>query len=91
MGYVAAEQLAIHGAKVYLAARSEPKARLAIEKLQKDNPTVNRSHLVWLPLDLGDRSSVAQAAETFSKAEHRLDILSKSPIHVIKQPFLLTK
>jgi NAD(P)-dependent dehydrogenase (short-subunit alcohol dehydrogenase family) len=69
-------QLARHGAKVYLAARSEIRAQEAIEKLYSEIPSLEKGKIVWLPLDLSDLKGVAAAAETICKNETRLDILS---------------
>lgn len=52
MGYTVVEQLALHQAKVYLAARSEDRAKAAIDKLRMDHPEILKSNLIWLPLDL---------------------------------------
>ena len=74
IGYTTAEQLARHGAKVYVAARSEAKAHAAIEKIYA-NDKVKAGRLIFLPLDLADLDSVAKAAEIFLNREDRLDIL----------------
>jgi len=75
IGYTTAEQLARHGAKVYVAVRSEAKAHAAIEKIYANNKKVEAGKLIFLPLDLADLDSVAKAAEIFLKQEDRLDIL----------------
>jgi NAD(P)-dependent dehydrogenase (short-subunit alcohol dehydrogenase family) len=75
IGYTTAEQLARHGAIVYVAARSEAKAHAAIEKIYANNKKVEAGKLILLPLDLADLDSVAKAAEFFCKQEDRLDIL----------------
>ncbi len=75
IGYTTTEQLARHGAKVYVAARSEAKAHTAIEKIYANNKKVKAGKLIFLPLDLADLDSVAKAAEIFLKQEDRLDIL----------------
>jgi len=75
IGYTTAEQLARHGAKVYVAARSETKAHAAIEKIYSNNKRVEAGRLIFLPLDLADLDNVARAAEIFLKQEERLDIL----------------
>ena len=78
IGYATAEQLARHGAKVYMAARSEVKVHAAIEKIYANNNKVEAGKLIFLPLDLADLDSVAKAAEIFLKQEGRLDILGTS-------------
>lgn len=75
IGYTTTEQLARHGAKVYVAARSEGKAHAAIEKIHANNTKVEAGKLIFLPLDLADLDSVAKAAEIFLKQEDRLDVL----------------
>ena len=75
IGYITAEQLARHGAKVYVAARSEVKAHAAIERIHANNMHVEAGKLLFLPLDLADLDSVSKAAEIYLKQEDRLDIL----------------
>lgn len=75
IGYATTEKLARHGAKIYVAARSEAKAHAAIEKIHASNRKVEAGKLIFLPLDLADLDSVAKAAEIFLKQEDRLDVL----------------
>ena len=75
IGYATTEKLARHGAKVYVAARSEAKAHAAIEKIHANNRNVEAGKLVFLALDLADLDSVAKATEIFLKQEDRLDVL----------------
>ncbi|KAL1876783.1 hypothetical protein Plec18167_005192 [Paecilomyces lecythidis] len=67
-------QLAKHNPQhIFLAARSESKAKDAIESiktgLEKDVT------ITWLPLDLMSTTSIKNAAETFKSQASRLDIL----------------
>jgi NAD(P)-dependent dehydrogenase (short-subunit alcohol dehydrogenase family) len=78
LGYYTIAGLASHGAKVYMGARSESKAKDAIKKLHTENSTLKDGQIVWLPLDLANPQSVIKAAETVTKAETRLDILGTS-------------
>jgi enoyl-[acyl-carrier-protein] reductase (NADH) len=78
IGYATVTELARHGAKVYLAARSESKALAAIKKLHAEIPKIPIKNLVWLPLDLTDLDDVARATRTFLGKEDRLDILGAS-------------
>ena len=71
------EQLANHGAKVYMGARSEAKANEAIRQIQSANPSLDGKAITWIPLDLASPASVVAAAEKVSSAASRLDILSK--------------
>jgi NAD(P)-dependent dehydrogenase (short-subunit alcohol dehydrogenase family) len=75
IGYATTIELARHGAKVYLACRSEPKALAAIEQMHREGPEIKAGSLIWLPLDLMDLDSVVKAAETFLRQESRLNIL----------------
>ena len=75
IGYATTLELARHGAKVYLACRSETKALAAIELMHAEGPQILAGNLIWLPLDLIDLDSVVKAAETFMRQEDRLDIL----------------
>lgn len=63
--------LALNGARVLLACRSEEKARKAIADIQRGDPT---GSLDFLPLDLTDMGSIRNAA-AIAEAEARLDIL----------------
>lgn len=67
--------LALRGAKVYLAARSEEKAKKAIKSLLADHSSLNSLQLVWLPLDLADLESVIRAIEELKRQETKIDIL----------------
>lgn len=80
IGYAVTAELFRHGAKVYLAARSESKALAAIEKLRAENSKIPKENLVWLPLDLANLDLVERAASTFLKREDRLDILGTSSL-----------
>jgi NAD(P)-dependent dehydrogenase (short-subunit alcohol dehydrogenase family) len=67
----------LHGAKVYVGARSESRAKQAISDILSENPSVLKELLEWLPLDLSSLPDVIKAANLFSTTETRLDILSK--------------
>ncbi|KAL4242751.1 NAD(P)-binding domain superfamily protein [Abortiporus biennis] len=75
IGYATIQHLARHGAKVYMAARSEEKAKAAIEKLNKEGLGPGNGEIVWLELDLSDPRKAKKAAETFLEKEKRLDCL----------------
>jgi NAD(P)-dependent dehydrogenase (short-subunit alcohol dehydrogenase family) len=65
-------------ARVYVAARSEDKARAAIQDIKDSNPSTSPSttgSLEFLSLDLSDLTHVRTAAQTFLAKEQRLDIL----------------
>ncbi len=75
IGWHTAEALLRKGAKVYLGARSESKAKDAIERLRKEVPEAKAENLTWLDLDLGDLAKVRKSAETFLAKEQKLDQL----------------
>ncbi|TFY59477.1 hypothetical protein EVG20_g7778 [Dentipellis fragilis] len=76
IGLCTSEQLALHGAKVYIACRSEKRAREAIVGIEDRTPSLKtQSKLEWLPLDLSSIVSSKAAAEEFMEREKRLDIL----------------
>ncbi|KAF2971578.1 hypothetical protein GQX73_g2020 [Xylaria multiplex] len=61
-------------AKVYVAARSESKAKAAIEEARQLHPT-SRGILTYLYLDLGDLATIKKSADDFLSKESRLDVL----------------
>lgn len=75
IGYYTTKQLALRGAKVYLAARSETRVREAIKRLEEENPSIRPGSLVWLSLDLSSQGQVVDAAHELRSKEERLDIL----------------
>ncbi|KAF4615740.1 hypothetical protein D9613_012461 [Agrocybe pediades] len=80
IGYATVRVLARRGAKVYLAARSEERARAALAQLadeQRNAPgsTVPYGEVEWLKLDLSDIRQTKAAAEEVIRKEKRLDIL----------------
>jgi len=80
MGYTIAEHLALHGAKVWMGARSESRAKEAIQTYEQTHAEVtNKGSIFWLPLDLTSPRNVARSVEQFLSSEKRLDILGKHP------------
>ncbi|KAL7281917.1 hypothetical protein ACG7TL_003383 [Trametes sanguinea] len=75
IGFATIKHLARHGAKVYMAARNEQKAKAAIERLHAEGLGPGNGEIHWLHLDLNDPRNVKQAAEEFMKKEIRLDVL----------------
>ncbi|KAH7326991.1 NAD-P-binding protein [Rhexocercosporidium sp. MPI-PUGE-AT-0058] len=76
MGYIMAVQLAIHGAKVRMGARSEEKAKQAIEKFNTEHRNhTNKGTILWLPLDLISPTDVMASAKSFLSQVDCLDIL----------------
>ncbi|THH27682.1 hypothetical protein EUX98_g6503 [Antrodiella citrinella] len=70
LGFATIQHLVTHGAKIYMAARSEERAKAAIAKL-----TLGKGSVEWLELDLSDPREAKNAAERFLEKETRLDIL----------------
>lgn len=61
-------------AKVYVAARSEVKANVAIEAIKVAVPK-SKGSLIFLHLDLDDLSGIKKSANEFLSKESRLDVL----------------
>lgn len=77
LGLHTVKQLALHGASVYIGARSESRARQAIDSILSENKSIPKDRIRWLSLDLSKLSSVLQAAQSLQSEENRLDILSQ--------------
>ena len=76
IGSAIVEGLATHGAKVYMGARSEGRAKAAIKKIEDAHPEVKEKGLVvWLALDLTEPKDVLRSAQDFMRREKRLDII----------------
>ena len=73
IGYEISLQLALHGARVYIAGRSPERLKTAIEQMKASSE--NPLDLHMLEMDLQNLKSVKDGAETFIKQESRLDIL----------------
>ncbi|KAH9946905.1 NAD-P-binding protein [Amylocystis lapponica] len=75
VGFAAVQHLARRGAKVYLAARSEERAKAALERLHAAGLGPGNGEVVWLHLDLSDPRVAKKAAETVLEKEKRLDVV----------------
>ncbi|KAH7916755.1 NAD(P)-binding protein [Hygrophoropsis aurantiaca] len=75
IGYSTVKHLARHGAKVYMAARSETRAKEAIEKLVAEGLGPGNGKVIFLQLDLADPRNAKKAAEELMCKENRLDVL----------------
>ena len=62
------------GARVYVAGRSESKAKASIERVKSACPN-GLGQLIFLKLDLADLTSIKASAEGFLAKETRLDVL----------------
>ena len=74
VGKELARMLYSKNAKVYIAARSEEKAKKAIEDIKTSTPT-STGVLIFLPFDLSDLAKVKSAAQTFLSQETKLHVL----------------
>ncbi|MCJ1323975.1 hypothetical protein MMC10_000637 [Thelotrema lepadinum] len=74
IGYALCAILYYAGGKVYLAGRSETKAKDAISKI-KATKSKSNGDIVFLSLSLDDLKTIKPAVETFTSLETRLDVL----------------
>ncbi|MFF3862859.1 oxidoreductase [Streptomyces sp. NPDC002209] len=72
IGYVAARELARHGAHVVLACRSAARGRAAVVRLRAEVPG---AEVEFVPLDLADLGSVREFAKAFGQRRPSLDLL----------------
>ncbi|KAH0427765.1 hypothetical protein CcaCcLH18_09471 [Colletotrichum camelliae] len=69
--------LALNGAKVYLAVRSETKGVQTRRLILDKSPEIEPQNLQWVKMDLTDMRSITAAADLLKTQEQKLDI----PIH----------
>ncbi|RFU24942.1 hypothetical protein B7463_g11391, partial [Scytalidium lignicola] len=74
VGKELAQILFSRNAKVYVAVRSEDKAKAAIQSIESAFPE-SKGELVYLHLDLDDLSGIKASAQEFLGKEKRLDVL----------------
>ncbi|KAJ3824374.1 NAD-P-binding protein [Lentinula raphanica] len=72
IGLETCRMLVTRNAKVYLAARSEERARIAIDDICQ---STGKSSIHFLMLDLADLTSVRKAAEEYMSLEQELHVL----------------
>lgn len=76
IGLALAKLLYPTGAKIYLACRSEERARAAIKEVVDEAGTKpDHGSLEYLHLDLDDLTTIKASAASFAQRESRLDIL----------------
>ena len=64
------------GGKVYIAGRSENRARESIERIRASvHDPSSAARLEYLPLELDDLSTIRSSAEAFMNKESKLDVL----------------
>ena len=90
LGKEIVRQLARRGAVVYMASRTEARARSAIDDLLAEHPEIKEKggRIEFLPLDLCNLKSCQEAARMFLEKEKRLDILSTSLSLLISRLFV---
>lgn len=86
VGFHTVDELAKHGARVYLGARSPGKAEAAIDRIRAETPIAD-VHL--LQMDLMDLQSVVAAAKQFKEKETRLHGLVNNA-GIMATPFALS-
>lgn len=86
VGFHTVEELAKHGARVYMGARSPSKAEAAIDKIRADTPTAD---VHFLHMDLMDLQSVVAAAKQFKEKEFKLHGLVNNA-GIMATPFALS-
>ena len=74
---------------MYIGARSEERAKAAIERLRAEGLQPGNGELEWLPLDLSDLRKTKESAEAFLAKEKRLDILGRSSVLTVVYSSLL--
>ncbi len=72
LGYETARQLAGHGGRVLLTARSEEKGLQSVDRLRREFPDAKIEHGV---LDLADLDSVRTFANTITTGDRAIDVL----------------
>ncbi|EAW12409.1 uncharacterized protein ACLA_063790 [Aspergillus clavatus NRRL 1] len=77
VGYELSSILFQRNGVVYIAGRSEEKAKNAITTIQQLHPG-STGRVEFLLLDLADLSGIRQAAKTFMARESRLDVLTNN-------------
>ncbi|KAK5682260.1 hypothetical protein LTS10_005386 [Elasticomyces elasticus] len=87
LGKETVHRLSRNGAHIFLAARTESKARAAITEIQSVVPD---AHITFLQLDLSSFASIKAAATSFLSHSNRLDILVNNA-GIAGQPFSLTE
>ena len=76
IGFGLARYFYSRGAKVYLAARNETKARDCMKKLEAEKPR-NPGQLLFLRLDLDDPQGVLASGQELLRREDKLDVLGE--------------
>ncbi|KAK0218376.1 hypothetical protein EDD85DRAFT_361073 [Armillaria nabsnona] len=75
IGFATLQYLSRMGAKVYMAARNETRAKEAIDRLNEEGRETGFGEVIWHELDLTDPRSAKESTERFISRERKLDIL----------------
>ena len=67
---------------MYISARSEQRAKAAIERMRAEGLQPGNGEVLWFQLDLSDPRKAKESAEEFLKREDRLDVLGGSMSNV---------
>ena len=88
IGYETTLQLALHGARVYIAGRSRDRMKKAMEQMRASS--VKQLDLHMLEMDLQNLASVKEAAVAFMKQESQLDLLiNNAGVRFLRHPWKL--
>ncbi|KAF4335898.1 reductase [Fusarium beomiforme] len=87
IGYETTLQLALKGARVYIASRSSERVNKAISEMRQNSPDLD---LHFLKLDLQDLQSIKDTTADFMSRENRLDLLINNA-GIMASPWQLTK
>ncbi|KAF3808461.1 Retinol dehydrogenase 12, partial [Colletotrichum gloeosporioides] len=90
IGRETARYLAINGAKVYLAVRSEAKGVQTRRLILDKSPKIEPQTIQWVKIDLTDMRSITAAVDWLKTQENKVDILSMSPYSPPPLQLLLT-
>ncbi|KAF5336283.1 hypothetical protein D9758_014491 [Tetrapyrgos nigripes] len=71
IGFAILQHLCRLGAKVYMTARSESRAKAAMERLEKEGKGPGNGEVLWHQLDLVDPRKAKESAEKFMKRSKR--------------------
>ncbi|KAH7235040.1 uncharacterized protein BKA55DRAFT_708999, partial [Fusarium redolens] len=86
IGYETTLQLALKGARVYIASRSSERVNKAISEMRRNSPDLD---IHFLKLDLQDLQSIKDTAADFMSRESRLDLLINNA-GIMASPWQLT-
>ncbi|PBL04032.1 NAD(P)-binding protein [Armillaria gallica] len=83
IGFASLQHLSRMGAKVYMAAQDENRAKEAIDRLDEEGREPGLGEVIWHELDLKDPRSAKESAERFIARERKLDILVNNPALIL--------